>query len=54
MVWVWVVSLPLTYLNSINDSARPTLDSADIVGIIMASLGLVIEAWSDQSKLYSK
>eukprot|EP01035_Chromulina_nebulosa_P041842 gene41842-56659_t len=50
MVWVWVVSLPLTYLNSINDSARPTLDSADIVGITMASLGLVIEAWLDPVK----
>lgn len=54
MFWVWVVSLPITHLNSIDDVYRANLNGADIAGIIMASMGLLIEASADQTKLSSK
>ena len=54
MVWVWLVSLPLTHLNSVNDSVRPNLNGADIAGTVLACIGFVVETWSDQSKLLSK
>ena len=49
MLWVWIVSLPVTYVNS---TAKVQFVVTDAVGIILASVGLIIEAWSDQSKFY--
>eukprot|EP01034_Spumella_vulgaris_P035161 gene35161-43347_t len=54
MFWVWVVSLPLTYLNSAGRDIRSDLNGGDIAGIIMSSVGLTIETLADQSKLNFK
>ncbi len=54
MFWVWVVSLPLTYLNSAGRSASDDLNAGDIIGMIMASGGLLIETYADNSKLNFK
>jgi steroid 5-alpha reductase family enzyme len=53
MVWVWLVSLPVTFL------ATTTVDpefgtAADIAGIIMFIVGLVCEAVADQQKFSFK
>eukprot|EP00953_Heterococcus_sp_UTEX-ZZ885_P029955 15857-Heterococcus_DN1.PRE.1 len=53
MVWVWLVSLPVTFL------ATTTVDpefgtAADIAGIIMFIIGLVCEAVADQQKFSFK
>lgn len=53
MMWVWIVSLPLTFLNS-ESFASKALNYVDIIGIAFASLGLVIESWADQSKYIFK
>jgi steroid 5-alpha reductase family enzyme len=52
MMWVWTVSLPLTYVNSV-DVSRPIV-AADIVGFTMAILGLLCETVADNSKLTFK
>jgi steroid 5-alpha reductase family enzyme len=49
MAWVWVVSLPLTFINSIS-FADKTLNYVDIIGIVFACVGLAIESYADQSK----
>lgn len=52
ILWVWVVSLPLTFLNSIN--SKDPLNSGDLVGFILAAGGLIIEAFADQTKFNFK
>jgi steroid 5-alpha reductase family enzyme len=48
MMWVWIVSLPLIFINSIS-FAKKGLNYVDIIGIAFASLGLFI---GKQKKLY--
>lgn len=54
MFWVWVVSLPLTYLNSTGQNIRSDLNATDIAGLIIACIGLVIETFADQTKFNFK
>lgn len=51
-LWVWTVSLPVTIVNA--SSRDPPLQARDIIGWIMWSLGLLIEAAADQQKLSFK
>lgn len=50
MIWVWIVSLPITYLNSIDDSAAARVSAADIAGWALAAGGLVLESVADMEK----
>lgn len=51
MLWVWIVSLPLTYLNSLAPEAATNATSvADIAGWSLAAAGLVLEAVADHEK----
>lgn len=52
MIWVWLVSLPVTFVNS--SDAEHNINSADFAGYALAVVGLVAEAWADQSKLSFK
>lgn len=45
---VWLVSLPVIYVNS--QSSGPSLNYSDIVGLVLATIGLLIEAIADQTK----
>ncbi|KAL0579279.1 hypothetical protein V5O48_002733 [Marasmius crinis-equi] len=61
ILWVWTVSLPVTILNSpaISDTTRTGSNpdfgtSRDIAGIVIWSLGFVIEAVADLQKFHSK
>ncbi|GMJ13517.1 hypothetical protein HRI_005020900 [Hibiscus trionum] len=51
-VWVWTVSLPVTVVNA--SDRDPSVQAADIIGWIMWSLGISIEATADQQKLSFK
>ncbi|KZV56494.1 hypothetical protein F511_22302 [Dorcoceras hygrometricum] len=51
-LWVWTVSLPLTVVNSSN--RNPSVQSRDIIGWIMWSIGIFVEATADQQKLLFK
>ncbi|KAL2455867.1 Protein of unknown function (DUF1295) [Abeliophyllum distichum] len=51
-VWVWTVSLPLTVVNASN--RNPSIQTEDIIGWIMWSLGILVEAVADQQKLAFK
>jgi steroid 5-alpha reductase family enzyme len=59
MIWVWIVSLPIVYLNSKSYYylsyyyLRP-LGTSDLAGIILAGVGLIIESVADQTKFYFK
>lgn len=53
MMWVWIVSLPLTVMNSFRYSTDP-MNYVDIIGIIVACVGLIIESVSDRSKFNFK
>ena len=53
MVWVWVVSLPLTYINSVQFETK-NLNYVDIIGIVLASIGFFIETIADNSKFSFK
>ena len=53
MMWVWIVSLPLTYINSIQFD-HYNLNYVDIIGIVCASIGLLIETVADQTKFNFK
>lgn len=53
MIWAWTVPLPLLYLN-VNDPNNNQVGTVDKIGIALAVLGLIIETWSDQSKLLFK
>eukprot|EP00903_Cladosiphon_okamuranus_P007252 g7035.t2 len=48
MIWVWSVSLPLTFLNS--TEVNPDLSARDIAGGIMFVVGFVFELGSDLQK----
>ncbi len=55
MVWVWVVSLPVTILNSPNIQQYPQHDfgtGRDIAGIIIYAIGLAMETITDFQKYY--
>lgn len=54
MFWVWVVSTPLTYVNSSGQDVRPNLNGGDIIGLLLACIGLIIEASADQTKFNFK
>ncbi|KAL4282416.1 hypothetical protein GQ457_03G012690 [Hibiscus cannabinus] len=51
-VWVWTVSLPVTVVNA--SDRDPSVQAVDIIGWIMWSLGISIEATADQQKLLFK
>lgn len=51
-VWVWSVSLPLTIVNA--SDRTPSLQAVDIIGWIMWSVGIIVEAIADQQKLVFK
>jgi len=54
-LWVWIVSLPLTFLNSVNMSNEDVpLNSGDLVGLLLAIIGLIVEAVADQTKFNFK
>lgn len=53
MFWVWVVSLPVTILNSpsVQRHRQPAFGSGrDIAGVILYAIGLVMEAGADVQK----
>ena len=54
MLWVWAVSLPVTILNSPNVNLNYSFPSfgtaADLVGVIMWTIGFLIESISDTQK----
>jgi steroid 5-alpha reductase family enzyme len=53
MIWVWLVSLPVTVLNSPNVTKYPQPKfgtGCDIAGIILWSIGFVMESLSDTQK----
>jgi steroid 5-alpha reductase family enzyme len=53
MVWVWAVSLPVTILNSPNVTkyGQPKFGTGrDIAGVILFSIGLIMESVSDVQK----
>lgn len=53
MIWVWVVSLPVTILNSPNVTQydQPAFGTGrDIAGVILYAIGLIMETVSDQQK----
>ena len=59
IVWIWTVSLPLTILNSravsdpsIGGSNPGFGTSRDIAGIVLWSLGWVIESMADIQKVF--
>ena len=52
VVWVWTVSLPVTIVNA--SDRNPSLQAVDIIGWIMWSVGIVVEATADQQKLVFK
>lgn len=51
-VWVWTVSLPVTVVNA--SDSDPAVQAADIIGWIMWSVGMSVEATADQQKLAFK
>ncbi|KAH7679519.1 3-oxo-5-alpha-steroid 4-dehydrogenase (acceptor) protein [Dioscorea alata] len=51
-VWVWTVSLPVTVVNA--SDRNPSVQARDIIGWIMWSIGITIEATADQQKLIFK
>jgi steroid 5-alpha reductase family enzyme len=49
MLWVWIVSLPVIYLNSIDvDPEFGT--AADVVGLVLWIIGFLVEVEADRSK----
>jgi steroid 5-alpha reductase family enzyme len=53
MIWVWIVSLPVTVLNSPNVTKYPQPKfgtGCDIAGVILWSIGFVMESLSDTQK----
>jgi steroid 5-alpha reductase family enzyme len=55
MIWVWVVSLPVTILNSPNVQQYPQYafgTGRDIAGIIIYAIGLAMETITDFQKYY--
>ncbi|KNZ45899.1 hypothetical protein VP01_770g6 [Puccinia sorghi] len=59
LLWVWIVSLPVTILNSPNISAIspapiPFGSGSDVVGLIFYIIGVLLEALADWQKLQWK
>mmetsp|Transcript_4495 Transcript_4495/g.4618 ORF Transcript_4495/g.4618 Transcript_4495/m.4618 type:complete len:214 (+) Transcript_4495:277-918(+) len=52
MLWVWIVSLPLTFLNGV--SGDTPLRANDIIGFILSFTGILLEAVADQTKMTFK
>lgn len=53
MLWVWIVSLPVTILNSPNvqQYRQPSFGTGrDIAGVIIYAVGLIMESVSDMQK----
>ena len=53
MFWVWTVSLPVTILNSPNVTkfSQPNFGTGlDIAGVVLYSIGLIMESVSDIQK----
>jgi steroid 5-alpha reductase family enzyme len=53
MLWVWIVSLPVTVLNSPNITRfnQPAFGTGrDIAGVILFTIGFVMESYSDIQK----
>ncbi|KAM3065423.1 hypothetical protein ACMFMG_011456 [Clarireedia jacksonii] len=53
MLWVWIVSLPVTLLNSPKVTRFPQPDfgtASDIAGVILYAIGIVMETVSDAQK----
>ena len=48
MLWAWVVSLSVTFINA--DSVNPKLGTTDYVGIVMFVVGLLFEVIGDLQK----
>lgn len=48
MLWVWTVSLPVTFLNT--TETNPSLSAADIAGLVMFIIGLLFETVGDIQK----
>ena len=48
-MWVWTVSLPVTIVNG--TTFNPPIGAADVIGWVMWTVGLVVEAVADQQKL---
>lgn len=51
-VWVWTVSLPVTFVNA--SDSHPSIQAVDIIGWIMWAVGFSVEATADQQKLVFK
>ncbi|TMX00012.1 hypothetical protein EJD97_001529 [Solanum chilense] len=51
-IWVWTVSLPVTVVNA--SDHQPSVQTVDIIGWIMWSIGISVEITSDQQKLTFK
>ncbi|XP_077236067.1 uncharacterized protein LOC143877741 isoform X2 [Tasmannia lanceolata] len=51
-VWAWTVSLPVTVVNA--SDRNPSVQPRDIIGWIMWSVGMSVEAIADQQKLLFK
>jgi steroid 5-alpha reductase family enzyme len=53
MIWVWTVSLPVTILNSpkVTRFSQPAFGTGrDIAGVILYSIGIIMESFSDVQK----
>jgi steroid 5-alpha reductase family enzyme len=53
MLWVWIVSLPVTVLNSPNVTQYPQPafgTGRDIAGVVLYAIGLTMESVSDVQK----
>lgn len=48
MLWAWVVSLPVTFVNS--DPGRTPLGAADAVGVAMFGIGFIVQVAADFQK----
>jgi len=50
MVWVWVVSLPVTLVLAVPSEIMPPLGVRDYVAYGIWSVGFLIETWADESR----
>lgn len=50
MIWVWTVSLPVTFVNATMNDPSPGMQTTDVVGSIMFVVGLAVEAMADNDK----
>eukprot|EP00271_Cylindrocystis_brebissonii_P016203 TRINITY_DN394_c1_g1_i1.p1 TRINITY_DN394_c1_g1~~TRINITY_DN394_c1_g1_i1.p1 ORF type:complete len:297 (-),score=51.55 TRINITY_DN394_c1_g1_i1:681-1571(-) len=53
-LWVWIVSLPVTFVNAKTLTNAPAIGAADVIGWTMWAVGLAVEATADQQKLAFK